>query len=55
MRAAWQSLLFERGLFKDLFDKQAEGFHPMAAVIRPIETAHATDSLEGDPKKYLAS
>jgi hypothetical protein len=23
----------------------------MSAVIRPIETAHATDSLEGDPKK----
>jgi ATP-binding cassette, subfamily B, bacterial len=48
-------LLSQPGLFKNLFDKQAEGFHQMAAVIRRIETAHATDSLEGDPKKYLAS
>ncbi len=55
MGAAWQSLLSERGLFKDLFDRQAEGFHQMAAVIRQIETGHGTDSLEGDPKKYLAS
>ena len=48
-------LLSQPGLFKNLFEKQAEGFHKMSAVIRQIEVANATDSPAGDPKKYLAS